>query len=226
VHGGVMREKFFESSEFCARCHQFANDSGVNGKPLENTFIEWQSSPQAAQGQVCQSCHMPNRLHLWRGIHDPNMVRAGLTMRYSVDAERARFEITNSGVGHAFPSYAVPKVVMHAIALDDLGTFLTTTEVTYVIARTVSYANDDWTEISDTRLMPSQTAAIELPWNGRQRARIWLEIIPDHYYATQVFPELLKSAPKERLATDLIAQAAAIAAASPYKLFETELRRP
>jgi hypothetical protein len=226
VHGGVMRAKFFESSEFCARCHQFANDPGVNGKPLENTFVEWQSSPQAAQGQICQSCHMPNRLHLWRGIHDPNMVRSGLTMRYSVDAERARFEITNSGVGHAFPTYAVPKVVMRAVALDDAGATQSDTEVTYVIARIVQYANDDWIEISDTRLMPSQTAAIELPWNGHRRARIWLEVIPDHYYATQVFPDLLQNAPKDGPATKLIAQAAAITAASPYTLFETELRRP
>jgi hypothetical protein len=169
---------------------------------------------------------MPNRLHLWRGIHDPNMVRSGLTMRYSVNAERARFEITNSGVGHAFPTYAVPKVVMHAIALDDAGMPQPGTEVTHVIARVVSYANDDWTEISDTRLMPSQTAAIELAWNGHQRAHIWLEVIPDHYYATQVFPELLQNAPKERPTTNLITQAAASAATSSYTLFDTELRRP
>ena len=225
VHDGVTRTQFFETSEFCARCHQFANDSGVNGKPLENTFVEWQSSPQAAQGQVCQSCHMPDRRHLWRGIHDPDMVRSGLTMRYSFDTKRARFAITNSGVGHAFPTYAVPKVVMHAVALDSAGVPQRSTELTHVIARIVSYANNDWTEISDTRLLPSQTAAIELPWNGYDRIRVWLEVIPDYYYATQVFP-LLDNAPADRPATNLIAKAAAAAAASPYTLFETELRRP
>jgi hypothetical protein len=36
----------------------------------------------------------------------------------------------------------------------------------------------------------------------------------------------VQNAPKERPATNLIAQAAAIVAASPYTLFETELRRP
>jgi hypothetical protein len=226
VHGGVMRAKFFESSEFCGRCHQFANDAGVNGKPLENTYVEWRASPQAAQGQTCQNCHMPDRRHLWRGIHDPDMVRSGLTMHYSVDAKRARFEITNSGVGHAFPSYAVPKVVMHAVALGDTGAPRGNTEVTRVIARAVRYANNVWTEISDTRLLPSQTAAIELPWNGADRIRVWLEVIPDHYYATQVFPALLQDAPLDRPASALIAKAAVTAAASPYRLFETELRRP
>jgi hypothetical protein len=226
AHGGVVRARFFESSEFCARCHQFANDPGVNGKPLENTFVEWQSSPQAAQGQICQSCHMPDRRHLWRGIHDPDMVRSGLTMRYFVDDERARFEITNTGVGHAFPTYAVPKVVMHALALDSAGVPQPDTEVTHVIARTVTYANDDWTEISDTRLLPSQTAAIELQWNGHDRVRVWLEVIPDHYYATEVFPAFLQNTAQGGPATDLIAKAAAIVAASPYTLFENELRRP
>ena len=75
-------------------------------------------------------------------------------------------------------------------------------------------------------MLPSQTAAIELPWNGADRIRVWLEVIPDHYYATQVFPALLQEAPLDRPASALIAEAAVIAAASPYRLFETELRRP
>jgi hypothetical protein len=113
-----------------------------------------------------------------------------------------------------------------AAALDDSGAPRRNTEVTRVVAREVRYVNNDWTEISDTRLMPSQTAAIELPWNGAKAIRVWLEVIPDHYYATQVFPALLQDAPLDRPATTFIAKAAAIAAASPYRLFETELRRP
>ena len=226
VHGGVIRETFFESSEFCARCHQFANDPGVNGKPLENTYAEWRSSPQATQGQACQSCHMPDRRHLWRGIHDPDMVRSGLTMRHSVDAKRARFEISNSGVGHAFPTYGVPKVVMHAVALDKTGAPLRDTEMSHVIARTLRYANDEWTEISDTRLMPSQSAVIEIPWSGHDRVRVWLEVIPDFYYAAVVYPQMLKDASLDQPSTALLVKAAAIAAASSYTLFETELESP
>ena len=73
---------------------------------------------------------------------------------------------------------------------------------------------------------PAWTAAIELSWKGSDRIRLWLEVIPDDYYATQIYPALLQKAPLDRPATALIAKAAAVAAASPYRLFETELRRP
>jgi hypothetical protein len=226
AHGGVTRSPMFEKSEFCMRCHQFSNDPGVNGKPLENTFTEWQSSPQAAQGSACQTCHMPDRRHLWRGIHDPEMVRSGLTMRSSVDAQGARFEITNTGVGHAFPTYVTPKIVMHAVALDSGGLPQPSTERTRVIGRDVRYVNDEWKEYSDTRLMPSESATLELPWNSYDRIRVWIEVIPDAYYATEVFPVLLKSTPPNRASIHLIEQAASAAATSRFELFETELHRP
>ena len=225
IHGGVVRSAFFESSQFCARCHQFSNDPGVNGKPLENTLVEWQSSPQAKQGSTCQSCHMPDRRHLWRGIHDPDMVRSGLSMRSSVDARGGRFEITNTGVGHAFPTYVTPKIVMHAVALDSAGSPQPSTERIRVIGRDVRYVNDEWKEYSDTRLMPSETASLEFVWNGYDRVRVWLEIMPDAYYATEVFPMLLKIGQQNGGSHRLIAQAAAAAASSRFELFKTELRR-
>jgi hypothetical protein len=225
IHGGVVRSAFFEKSEFCMRCHQFSNDAGVNGKPLENTFVEWQSSPQAKQGLNCQNCHMPDRSHLWRGIHDPDMTRSGLSVRYSVDAQSGHFEITNTGVGHAFPTYITPKIIMHAVALDSAGAPQPSTERIRVIGRDVRYVNDEWKEYSDTRLMPSETASLELPWNGYDRIRVWIEVLPDAYYATEVFPVLLKST-KDKASTHLIEQATANAVASRFELFEIELRRP
>jgi len=226
AHDGVMRAQFFEQSEFCSHCHQFPADRAVNGKPLENTLVEWQASPQFLQGVTCQACHMPDRRHLWRGIHDPDTVRNGLTARTSANAERARFEISNTGVGHAFPTYVTPAIIMHAVALDGAGAPLRDTERTHVIARRVRYGNDGWTEISDTRLMPLETAAIELPWNGSDRIRVWLEVVPDDYYATAVYPDLLQTLPKDQEPSRLIAKAAADAAASKFSLFEFELRRP
>jgi hypothetical protein len=225
IHGGVVRSPFFENSQFCMRCHQFSNDPGVNGKPLENTFVEWRSSPQAQKGQTCQTCHMPDRRHLWRGIHDPDMVRSGLSVRYSADATSARIEITNTGVGHAFPTYVTPKVILHAIALDGAGSPQPSTERIHVVGRDVRYVNDEWKEYSDTRLMPSESASLELPWNGHDRIRVWVEVLPDAYYATEVFPLLLTNA-LNNASTHLIEQAAANAAKSRFELFETELRRP
>ncbi len=47
----------FESSEFCAGCHDVIEVSGMN---LERAYEEWLESPSAEQRDNCQSCHMPN----------------------------------------------------------------------------------------------------------------------------------------------------------------------
>jgi mono/diheme cytochrome c family protein len=225
-HGGFVRTTYFEQSEFCSSCHQFAADSAVNGKPLENTFVEWQNSPQAAAGTTCQSCHMPNRQHLWRGIHDPDMVASGLTPHVTADAERVRFEIGNTGIGHAFPTYTTPKVTMHAVALDANGAPLLETSRSHQIAREVRNRNDRWIELSDTRLLPGQSAALEIPWGDSTRVKVWLEIAPDNYYETEVYPALVQALQSNPGAQQLILKASANAAASHFRLFETELRKP
>ena len=225
-HGGVYRTTFFEKSEFCSACHQFPQTYAVNGKPLQNTYVEWQSSPQAAQGVTCQGCHMPDRKHLWRGIHDPEMVAAGLTARFHADTERARFNLTNSGVGHAFPTYVTPKVVMHAVALDAKGKPRPETGVSYIIQRTVGFTGGRWVEYSDTRLFPGETASLDLPWQSSDRIRMWLEVHPDDYYDHQVYDQLLRQLAAEGAPARLIAEADSQASASRYRLFETELKRP
>ena len=225
-HGGAYRAEWFEISEFCSVCHQFPQSYAINGKPLENTYVEWQASPQAAQGINCQSCHMPDRKHLWRGIHDPEMVAAGLTPRFFVDAEGVRFELTNSGVGHAFPTYVTPKAVMHAVALDAAGTPEQERGVSHTIQRVVGFSGGRWVEHSDTRLFPSETASLELSWQDSDKIRIWLEIHPDDYYDHQVYDQLLGTLPAESEAARLITLADSRARAGWYRLFETELERP
>jgi hypothetical protein len=225
-HGGVYRTTFFEESEFCSACHQFPQTYAVNGKPLQNTYVEWQSSPQAAQGVTCQGCHMPDRKHLWRGIHDPEMVAAGLAASFHADTESARFDLTNSGVGHAFPTYVTPKVVMHAVALDAVGTPRPDTAVSYVVQRNVGITGGRWVEYSDTRLLPGETASLMLSWQGGGRIRMWLEVHPDDFYDHQVYDQLLDQLPSGGPAAHLVAEADRRAVASRYRLFETELIRP
>jgi hypothetical protein len=225
-HGGVFRTTAFEQSEFCSACHQFPADTAVNGKPLQNTYAEWRASPQAAQGLVCQTCHMPDRAHLWLGIHDPAMVAKGLTPHIVADAEKVRFELINSGVGHAFPTYTVPKVVMSAVALDHDGSPRPQTLSSHVIARRVHFDGSAWTELSDSRLSPGQSAALELNWNGSDRIRVWLDVFPDDFYAEQVFPNLIGALPAESVARPLALEASSAAKSSSFRLYETERRRP
>ena len=225
-HGGVFRTADFEASEFCGTCHQFPQAAAVNGKPLQNTYAEWRTSPASARGITCQGCHMPDRRHLWRGIHDPAMVISGLTADFGTDAQKARFTLTNSGVGHAFPTYITPSVAMRAVALDAAGRPRPDTAVSRIIRRVVAFAAGRWVERSDTRLMPGESVALDLPWGDSNRIRMWLEIHPDDYYDNEVYDALLGTLPAEGSAARLIEQADARAAASRYRLFERDLERP
>ncbi len=224
-HGGVLRTKDFEKSEFCGACHQFPPSWGaVNGKPLENTVNEWKASPQAKNGINCQNCHMPDRKHLWRGIHDPKMVKSGLTAQFVADSDKASFLLTNTGVGHAFPTYVTPKATMHAVALDKNGNPRQETETTHIIQRSVGAGANGWFENFDTRLMPEQTATLDIAWQGSKRVRMWLEVEPDDFYHNNVYGDLLTSLDGE--ARKLIASADAKASSSRYRLFETEVSHP
>jgi len=118
-HGGFEVQDEFTQSRFCAGCHQFFDTDGVNGKPIENTWAEWRASPMAAAGRTCQSCHMPDRAHTWRGIHDREMVReavgVALVPQDSADGHfRATLVLLNRDVGHAFPTYVTPRVFLDA----------------------------------------------------------------------------------------------------------------
>ena len=77
--------------------------SRLNGKPLENTYEEWRKSPAARRGLQCQNCHMPDRRHLWRGIHDrrwcsrasPSTLRADRPRYRAGDLLRATADIAS-----------------------------------------------------------------------------------------------------------------------------------
>ena len=197
-HGGVTRTPAYLASEFCRGCHQFGPDGYVlNGKPLENTYAEWKASRFAAAGVHCQNCHMPDRRHLWRGIHDPDMVRSGLTIML-VEDERAagalgaRLVVENSGVGHRFPTYVTPLVMLRAELIDAAGRTVPGSRVERRIGREVTL--DLEREISDTRLAPGERAeltyarALEA---GAVGARFSVLVYPDAFY-TAFFETLLE----------------------------------
>src|SRR5436309_409258 len=127
-HGGVTRTPAYLASEFCRGCHQFGPEGyALNGTLLENTYAEWKASRFAAAGVQCQDCHMPDRRHLWRGIHDADMVRGGLTITlvetppHAAGTVAARLVVENSGVGHRFPTYVTPLVLLRAELVDAAG---------------------------------------------------------------------------------------------------------
>lgn len=223
-HGGFVAAKAFQDGRFCATCHQFGADGyALNGKPLENTYAEWQASPYAAQGVQCQGCHMPERRHLWRGIHDAEMTRKGVTIDAKPPVSRdgrlsALLSISNSGTGHAFPTYVTPRVLMQIYQVATDGKVIEATLRQQIIAREVTA--DLSGELSDTRILPGARAILkyDAPRHPQARALVYrVRVEPDHFY-TGLYLSLLKSQPQDK-GTALIRTALKNSLDSHYDLY-------
>ena len=133
---------------------------------------------------------MPERRHLWRGIHDAEMVKSGVTISVSL-AEKshlpgelvgATITVTNSGVGHKFPTYITPKVFLRGKLLTDKGEPIESSQQEYVIGWE-SY--DLAVEVYDTRLSPGEQIQISYQYPlPDEAARLHIEVTvdPDHWY--------------------------------------------
>lgn len=229
-HNGVTRTPAFLKAEFCAGCHQFAPDGfALNGKLLENTYNEWKASRFAREGVQCQDCHMPDRRHRWRGIHDADMVRSGLTISARAGAPRYRpgdvalvtLRVTSTRIGHAFPTYVTPRVVLSAELVDDAGRIVPGSRQEQVIGREV--ALDLSREVFDTRLMPGKTATLTYRTKieaAGVRARVMVVVEPDAFYVG-FFETLLRQGAGRGEAQ--IRQALEAARRSPFTVFERDL---
>ena len=227
-HGGFEIREEYGESRFCAECHQFFDDPGVNGKPLENTFREWERSPQAQAGRQCQDCHMPDRAHLWQGIHDPEMVRQAVEIELlptALDGAvlRAVLVLANRDVGHAFPTYVTPRVFLEIVQVGDDGKELEETRVVGTIGREVDLARS--VEIFDTRVLPGESVRLDYELARAPAARelvARVRVDPDYHYRG-VFQSLSASL-SEPDALALIREAAQRTGVSAYVL--EEIRRP
>ncbi|MFP5506876.1 MAG: multiheme c-type cytochrome [Gammaproteobacteria bacterium] len=218
-HGGFTETVAFADSRFCAACHQFPEDGpALNGKLLENTYNEWLTTRHAAEGRACQSCHMPERRHLWRGIHDPDMVRQALTTdlqveRLAAGRLRVRAEVHNSGAGHYFPTYLVPKVWLRLVVLDAAGA-----ERGLLAETIVSRETDVWLseERSDTRLAPDETRRLEAelaaPAEPGWAVELRIDVAPREHYERMFAAVLADSAVQLDALTREVLQAALVEA--------------
>ncbi len=224
AHLGFVASPAFEDSRFCAGCHQFPSDGpSLNGKLLENTFAEWRDSPFAREGKSCQSCHMPDRRHLWRGIHDREMVFRGLRIELVVARETdntatARATVTSKAVGHYFPTYLVPKVYVtlrlrgpDGNLLGELGD--------KVIGRTVDL--DLTHELADTRLAPGESAIVTARLAARpglsERVELRIDVAPGEHYE-RIFRHVLAQGIHDPQVLALQKEALTEATAARYRL--------
>ena len=225
-HNGFVEEPDFESSEFCAACHQFEPDGNrIAGKLIENTYEEWKQSRYAAEGVTCQKCHMPDRRHLWRGIHDPETTAGGVMIKQSeillfVDTLSTSLTLTNTNTGHNFPTYVTPKVYLQGYQIDKDGAVISETFQQETIGWEISSTLDG--ELFDTRLAPDEahTLQYKAPLDS-QAVDITLRVMvdPDNFYRN--FYDAKLSGGYTDLGADQILQAYQESRVSFYPLYES-----
>ncbi|WP_275098127.1 multiheme c-type cytochrome [Sedimenticola hydrogenitrophicus] len=136
----------------------------------------------------CVECHMPaverplvaggeprlTRQHVWRGGHDPEMVRKAVEVgfeRMSGKSDRYRLTITNVGAAHYVPTGTPDRhFVLSVRLLDQDGAVLAEEEK--VLKRTVMWRPfivDLW----DTRLPPGRPRSEEFKFSGAALDRAW-----------------------------------------------------
>lgn len=191
-HRGATTTPAFQRAEFCQTCHQFDEDGyALNGKLLENTYNEWKEGPYAKAGIQCQDCHMPDRRHLWRGIHDPDQVKKGVTIQLTTGKARYRpgetveavLTIQNSRVGHYFPTYVTPRVFVRAELLDEKRKRVEESFEQAAIGREVTL--DLSRELYDTRIPPQERFSFRYnrPVEGKGwKLKVEVTVHPDHFY--------------------------------------------
>ncbi|OGP07379.1 MAG: hypothetical protein A2Z89_07955 [Deltaproteobacteria bacterium GWA2_43_19] len=221
-HDDVIEKDFFEKAEFCAACHQLDEGYELNGKVLVNTYREWKESIYGQNNITCQSCHMTDRRHLWRGIHDKETVLRGIRIESVQHEEGARLIITNSGVGHYFPTYATPLVVVRGFMLDKNGKVIQGSLKEAFIGRKISLDLSE--DIFDTRIPPQKSFEFDYSARGGYSNRkiafeVW--VYPDEFY-NKFYKAILKNADMD-LNREEIEKAIKITDASPYRLFRQVL---
>ncbi|MBI5048553.1 MAG: hypothetical protein HZB54_06375 [Deltaproteobacteria bacterium] len=221
-HNGFVEKDFFEKAEFCAACHQLNGGYELNGKLLVNTYREWEESFYGKNNIICQNCHMPDRQHLWRGIHDPDMVKKGITIDARREDKKAKLTITNAAVGHLFPTYATPLIVIKGFMLDKKGRIVQSSLKKAYIGRRVSLDLSE--EFFDTRVAPQKTFEFDYTFsnsynNHRLVFEVW--IYPDEFY-NRFYKALLKNKDDDFKRKE-IAKALKITEGSGYRFFREVL---
>ena len=159
-------------------------DAGKAPETLRQTLATSGNSGEIMIGDTralgCVQCHMPmvkrplvaggvermTRRHLWRGGHDPDMVRKALTIEFieaeQVENKQRRFRLTlaNTGAAHYVPTGTPDRhLTVHLRLLDGQGRVLD--EQTHIIKRTVLW-RPFIVDLRDTRLPRWQPRHYEL----------------------------------------------------------------
>ncbi|HET9987952.1 MAG TPA: hypothetical protein VFQ65_05520, partial [Kofleriaceae bacterium] len=175
---------------FCMPCHQLPPRNALAGKPLLDTYKEWLEGPYMKRGIQCQHCHMPNREHEWRGVHDRDTVRQGIKLDVVAHATKTGAtvvaDLINIGAGHYLPTTPTPALWLRIELHDARGELIEGARGELRIGRDIWF-DGSWHERSDTRIPPGAKVTLAKAWKGGRvneatTASVSVEVWPDDYY--------------------------------------------
>jgi cytochrome c len=188
----LREQAIFERGDFCVGCHQLPARDAVDGRPLLDTYREWLLGPYMRRGVQCQHCHMPNREHTWKGVHDPDTFRQGIRVeaiaaRTHDGAVSVRARVWNQGAGHFLPTTPTPAAWLRVELIDKSGAPIAGATSEKRIGRAIAFVNGAWQVREDTRIPPGENVELAGAWiDGRTAdaaaARVTIEVHPDDYY--------------------------------------------
>jgi len=200
VHGIVKAKPLFKKADFCSRCHQFSEGRGLKlaGTFLENTHQEWkQSKWSQGQQQTCQSCHMPNGSHRFRGIHDAEMTRSAFKIQAIREATGVKLSLSNQFAGHALPTYATPRIIVTLTSVDGKN------KKEHIIQRQLFLdKQQSLQQKADTRLQAGESIELFLTLKPKQPATATIRVEPDHFYKQVIYPYFLEDSENDDLDED------------------------
>jgi hypothetical protein len=175
---------------------------------------------------------MPDDRHLFRGIHSPDLVAASVQVTVSIHrpargakgskggALAGELSLFNDSVGHDFPTYSTPRILLQVELEDSRGASLGPV-AEKAIARTVQFERGAWTELADTRVAPRQKQVLafsfpDVPRPAVLHTRVLVE--PDFAYVG-IYEALLATA-LDAPHRALLEQALAAARRSPYVIHD------
>ncbi len=191
-------DPMYRTPQLCHRCHSVVGGPAqfYNGGPC-GTYTEFEDGYwMKERGFICQNCHMPEieravaiggpirrgRQHLWRGGHDPEMIKRAIDVKVAVepaepkpgDKVRVTLTLVNAGAGHKLPTGDPDRHFTIEFAVkDQTGTVLehqSNTMGRWILWQPVIL------ELHDNRLTPldsrDYTFEYELPKDGAERTLI------------------------------------------------------
>lgn len=214
----------FRTAEFCLKCKDApGNTRTILNSRLCNTGLDWRAGPYAAQGVICQDCHMPRverplvqdeheerdgktrvfpvRLtgrHLWRGAHDPEMLKSAVTVKLEApdqplspgEETTLYLNITNSGAGHELPTVDPGRYVEIVFeARSGQGRMLK--RESYRIGRNIIWA-PVLIELSDDRLGPLESRLFEFSFQAPEDGVAVVSVSVDYRFLSDAVKKRMK----------------------------------